>query len=162
MSPPRGLAVNSPLNNTEQYLTNRFKDELPHYLGSYSDACLNCGAIHWTAERTGIGKDAIQASYSMCCKKGLVAVPTTYSGTNYPLFLKNLLTGIDSGISSYLYLSVVCCACWITGPADPQPRKMSKTGILARNGKPFRSRQNIKPKPKRLINKLLTQQTREP
>jgi hypothetical protein len=93
-----GPVAKNPAQNHEAHLKVAFPGAFPHTMGPYSDTCLSCGAIHWKCERTGTDKKAPRASYSMCCQKGQVSIPVTYSGANFPQFLKNLLISTDSSM----------------------------------------------------------------
>jgi hypothetical protein len=95
-----GPAAKNPAQNHEAHLKVAFPGAFPHTMSPYSNPCLSYWAIHWKCERTGINKKAPWASYSICCQKGQVSIPVTYteSGTNYPQFLKNMLISADSGM----------------------------------------------------------------
>ncbi|KAI7933645.1 hypothetical protein MJO28_017542 [Puccinia striiformis f. sp. tritici] len=92
---PRGVAVDSttPALNHEQSLMNTYSSYFPQSIGQCSDVCSACGALHWRDERTGSNKKFVITTFTSCCQKGNVVIPITYSGNNYPDFLKILLTG---------------------------------------------------------------------
>jgi hypothetical protein len=101
MASHTALAASTPDQNHEAHLKATFPGMFPHYMGPYSDPCLSCGAIHWKCERTGNNQKAPRVSYSMCCQKGHVSIPATYSGSHFPCFLQNLLSGTDTGMFNF-------------------------------------------------------------
>ncbi|EHS63282.1 uncharacterized protein PGTG_21498 [Puccinia graminis f. sp. tritici CRL 75-36-700-3] len=88
-------------NNTEAYLLDRFPGDFPFNVGSMNDACDSCGALHWKLERTKNDMSKDTASYSMCCGKGSVEMPVRYEDTEYPWFMRKLLTDLDERSLQY-------------------------------------------------------------
>ncbi|RFU24484.1 hypothetical protein B7463_g11855, partial [Scytalidium lignicola] len=65
-----------------------FTPGAPHYMGTLTEVCTRCLALHWPEERS-----------MLCCKEGdLILEPFREP----PAFLKNLLTGSDSRSRDFL------------------------------------------------------------
>jgi hypothetical protein len=101
-----GRVASCPAQNNESNLMANFGFALPQTLGSYSDICASCQAIHWKFERTGANSSTGRANFTSCCQKGGAIVPVTYSGKNYPPFLRQLLLGVDEGVLYVLFVSM--------------------------------------------------------
>jgi hypothetical protein len=82
-------------NNMEADILRRFRTEIPSYVGTISDACSSCGALHFLGERTQNLMNARSASYSSCCRKGQVVLPVRYDEIDYPQELASLWVGED-------------------------------------------------------------------
>jgi hypothetical protein len=103
------IAAHDPAANNEAGLRERFQNEFPAKIGEMSDACIECGDLHWREERTKNNLHKERAAYSSCCKKGSIKLPVNYEDIDYPAFLKPLFVGTDEGdftlISNLHYIS---------------------------------------------------------
>ncbi|KNF01900.1 hypothetical protein PSTG_05017 [Puccinia striiformis f. sp. tritici PST-78] len=92
----RGKAVTVTLDNTEEKIVNLLRWTIPHYLGECNRQCESCGALHWTAELTKKDRDLQSISFSKCCQKNKVSLPSFQPGTApFPGRLERLFTGTD-------------------------------------------------------------------
>ncbi|EGG07177.1 uncharacterized protein MELLADRAFT_62854 [Melampsora larici-populina 98AG31] len=92
-----GPAARTRSDLAELSLAARFPGEMPLDIGDCDDPCVACGALHWRAERTQDDWKAEHASYSSCCQKRAVALPSNgLENKLAPQFVQDLLTGSDS------------------------------------------------------------------
>ncbi|KAH9807630.1 hypothetical protein DFH28DRAFT_914129 [Melampsora americana] len=91
-----GLAVRNTSENNEVSLLRRFQGEMPFDVGRCDDVCKDCGALHWKLERPRKTKNSKTSTFSTCCQRGAVKLPSDHFENDLtPEFLQRLLTDQD-------------------------------------------------------------------
>jgi hypothetical protein len=104
-----GPAAATPDLNTESNILVLRGLKFPYSLGSCSDECSGCKALHWKEERTLEDTRRDRNIYSICCQKGQVDLPMRDPLTpTVPTWIQDLLTNKNNCRSKF-----VLCG-WVT------------------------------------------------
>ncbi|KAI7943612.1 hypothetical protein MJO28_011140 [Puccinia striiformis f. sp. tritici] len=89
-----GKAVNHLSQNNEKFLLSSPKFMIPHRLSPCTLVCHSCGALHWKQEATQDDLKKKDISYTMCCQKNKVTLPSfDPDALEFPPELKQLFVG---------------------------------------------------------------------
>ncbi|KAH9814703.1 hypothetical protein DFH28DRAFT_892393, partial [Melampsora americana] len=88
----RGLAASNSSQNTEAALLKKFAGQLPFRLGPMTHACVHCGALRFSEERSKENQRAGKGWYLNCCQYGAVTLPLKFMPGVAKEFQKNIST----------------------------------------------------------------------